>query len=175
MGRNAEHSAMRGVTAAHKLLHHGVNCSLSTNNVLNPFTPFGDCSLIRMANLYANICHVGAKADVEECFRMVTTRSAALMRIDDYGIGWAGRLTCGGDAPTCRGGRRAGADLRLQARLPHLHACARRSARSRLGRKVAPVLRTRSIRCFRRRKPDRGPVRQGTCRPDVRREGRSTS
>ena len=47
---------MRGVTAAHKLLHCGVNCSLSTNNVLNPFTPFGDCSLIRMANLYANIC-----------------------------------------------------------------------------------------------------------------------
>jgi len=86
MGRNAEHSAMRGVTAAHSLLHHGVNCSLSTNNVLNPFTPFGDCSLIRMANLYANICHVGAKADIEECFRMVTTRSAALMRIDDYGV-----------------------------------------------------------------------------------------
>ncbi len=86
MGRNAEHSAPRGVTAAHRLLHHGVNCSLSTNNVLNPFTPFGDCSLIRMANLYANICHVGAKADIEECYRMVTSRSAALMRIDDYGI-----------------------------------------------------------------------------------------
>ncbi|HET7715001.1 MAG TPA: amidohydrolase family protein [Bauldia sp.] len=86
MGRNAQHSAMRGVTAAHRLLHHGVNCSLSTNNVLNPFTPFGDCSLIRMANLYANICHVGARTDIEECFRMVTTRSAALMRIDDYGI-----------------------------------------------------------------------------------------
>ena len=62
MGRHMEHSVMRGVTAAHKLLHHGVNCSLSTNNVLNPFTPFGDCSLVRMANLYANICQVGARA-----------------------------------------------------------------------------------------------------------------
>ena len=59
MGRHMDHSVMRGVTAAHKLLHAGVNCSLSTNNVLNPFTPFGDCSLIRMANLYANICQVG--------------------------------------------------------------------------------------------------------------------
>ena len=36
----------------------GVNCSISTNNVLNPFTPFGDCSLIRMANLHANILQV---------------------------------------------------------------------------------------------------------------------
>src|SRR6185436_18337486 len=42
MGRHMEHSVMRGVTPAHKLLHSGVNCSLSTNNVLNPFTPFGD-------------------------------------------------------------------------------------------------------------------------------------
>ena len=38
-----------------------MNCSLSTNNVLNPFTPFGDCSLVRMANLYANVCHVGTR------------------------------------------------------------------------------------------------------------------
>ena len=77
MGRHMEHSVMRGVTATHKLLHHGVNCSLSTNNVLNPFTPFGDCSLIRIANLYANICQVGAKDDVRECFNMITNRSAA--------------------------------------------------------------------------------------------------
>ena len=62
MGRHMPHTVMRGVTAAHKLLHAGVNCSLSTNNVLNPFTPFGDCSLIRMANLYANICQVGARS-----------------------------------------------------------------------------------------------------------------
>ena len=63
-----------------------MNCSLSTNNVLNPFTPFGDCSLIRMANLYANICQVGARDDVIECYEMVTRCSAALMRLDDYGL-----------------------------------------------------------------------------------------
>lgn len=86
MGRHMDHNVMRGVTAAHKLLHAGVNCALSTNNVLNPFTPFGDCSLIRMANLYANICQVGARSDVRECFNMITERSARLMRLKDYGI-----------------------------------------------------------------------------------------
>ena len=86
MGRHMEYSVMRGVTATHKLLHRGVNCSLSTNNVLNPFTPFGDCSLIRMANLYANICQVGTKDDVRECFNMITNRSAALLNLDDYGL-----------------------------------------------------------------------------------------
>ena len=86
MGRDQEHSAMRGVAPVHELLRHGVNCSLSTNNVLNPFTPFGDCSMVRMANLYANICHVGSMEGLEQCFQMVTTRPATLMRIPDYGL-----------------------------------------------------------------------------------------
>src|SRR5919199_6114413 len=86
MGRGHDANAPRGVTAAHKLIRHGVNCSLATNNVLNPFTPFGDCSLIRMANLYANACHVGARGDVTECFNMITTRAAGLMNLADYGL-----------------------------------------------------------------------------------------
>ena len=86
MGRHMESHVMRGVTAVHKLCHAGVNCSLSTNNVLNPFTPFGDCSLIRMANLYANICQVGARDDILACYDMITRRSADLLRLDDYGL-----------------------------------------------------------------------------------------
>jgi len=86
MGRHQDHGVLRGVVPIHKMLEHGVNCSLSTNNVLNPFTPFGDCSLIRMANLYANICQVGKRHDVRECFDMVSRRSARLMRLKDYGL-----------------------------------------------------------------------------------------
>jgi cytosine deaminase len=86
MGRHMTHSVMRGVTGAHQLLHYGVNCSLSTNNVLNPFTPFGDCSLVRMANIYANICQVGSARDTRECFNMITTRSARLMNLKEYGL-----------------------------------------------------------------------------------------
>ena len=86
MGRHQDHNVLRGVVPVHKMLRHGVNCNLSSNNVLNPFTPFGDCSLIRMANLYANICQVGQIDDTIECFNMVTRRSADLLNLDDYGI-----------------------------------------------------------------------------------------
>jgi cytosine/creatinine deaminase len=86
MGRHVTHNAPRGVTPAHDLLKHGVNCSLATNNVLNPFTPFGDCSLIRMANLYANICHVAPGADIRACFDMITGRPARLMNLRNYGL-----------------------------------------------------------------------------------------
>jgi cytosine deaminase len=86
MGRPRQHDIVRGVTPAHRFLKSGVNCSLATNNLLNPFTPFGDCSLIRMANLYANICQVGTPGDITECFNMITTRAAALMNLQGYGI-----------------------------------------------------------------------------------------
>ncbi len=86
MGRGQSHGAVRGVLAAHELLRRGVNCSLSTNNVLNPFTPFGDCSLLRMANLYANICHVGTREKMRDVFDMVTRHAAKLLRLPDYGV-----------------------------------------------------------------------------------------
>jgi cytosine deaminase len=86
MGRNREHSVVRGVADANFLCEHGVNCSLSSNNVLNPATPYGDCSLIRMANLYANVLLVDRPAQLRECFEMLTGRSARLMNLKDYGF-----------------------------------------------------------------------------------------
>lgn len=80
------YSVPRGVTPAHLMAKHGVNCSLSTNNVLNPFTPFGDCSLIRMANLYANVAQVGARDVLADCLEMISSRSARIMNLADYGI-----------------------------------------------------------------------------------------
>jgi cytosine deaminase len=86
MGREAGHSVPRGVAPAHRLLALGVTCSLATNNVLNPFTPFGDCSLIRLANLYANVAQLGRPADHAMCLDMVTRLPAALMNASGYGI-----------------------------------------------------------------------------------------
>src|SRR3954463_14118446 len=86
MGRDRDHSVVRGVADANVLCEHGVNCSLSSNNVLNPATPYGDCSLIRMANLYANVLQVDRPARLRECFDMLTHRSARLMNLNDYGF-----------------------------------------------------------------------------------------
>jgi len=86
MGRDREHAVVRGVADANVLCEHGVNCSLSSNNILNPATPYGDCSLIRMANLYANVLQVDAPSRLRDCFDMLTTRSARLMNLPDYGF-----------------------------------------------------------------------------------------
>jgi len=86
MGRGHTHNVPRGVTHAHILLQHGVTCSLSTNNVLNPFAPFGDASLVRMANLYANIAQIGSRTGMADCLDMVTRQPAQLVNKADYGI-----------------------------------------------------------------------------------------
>jgi cytosine deaminase len=85
MGRDATHNSPRGLTAAHKLVEKGVLCSVATNNVLNPFTPFGDASLLRMANLYANAAYAGL-SEFDTCLDLVTALPARLMNLRDYGI-----------------------------------------------------------------------------------------
>ena len=85
MGRDATHNAPRGLTVAHRLVENGVLCSVATNNVLNPFTPFGDASLLRMANFYANVAHA-AVSEFDACLDLVTDLPARLMNLRDYGI-----------------------------------------------------------------------------------------
>ncbi len=86
MGRDQDHSVRRGVADANLLVEHGVNCSLSSNNILNPATPYGDCSLIRMANMYANVIQLDRPAELRECFNMLTERSARVLNLKDYGF-----------------------------------------------------------------------------------------
>jgi cytosine deaminase len=85
-GRHLEHSVIRGVADANALIAQGANCSIATNNVLNPFTPYGDSSLVRIANLYANVTQRGTTEDLSECFAMLTDRPARILRRRDYGI-----------------------------------------------------------------------------------------
>ncbi|MFD1704114.1 amidohydrolase family protein [Methylopila henanensis] len=85
MGRDRFADRPRGVTPAHELARRGVTASIATNNVQNPFTPFGDLSLMRMANLYANVAQVGPDG-FDACLDLVTDGPARLMNLDDYGL-----------------------------------------------------------------------------------------
>jgi cytosine deaminase len=86
MGRHQDHAVVRGVADANLLVEHGVKCSLSSNNILNPATPYGDCSLIRMANLYANVLQIDRPQELRKCFDMLTDMSARLLNLKDYGF-----------------------------------------------------------------------------------------
>jgi cytosine deaminase len=86
LGRHQDHNVPRCVADANLFAEQGCNCSISTNNVLNPFTPYGDGSLMRIANLHANILQVAEPERLENLFGMITHRSARLMNLSDYGL-----------------------------------------------------------------------------------------
>ncbi|MEI6161751.1 MAG: amidohydrolase family protein [Roseococcus sp.] len=86
MGRDQDHNIRRGVVDAHRLMAQGALCNLSTNNVQNPFTPFGDAQLIRMANLYANVVQRGDADELRQTWDMFTANSAKVLRLKQYGI-----------------------------------------------------------------------------------------
>ena len=86
MGRDRDHDVRRGVADANHLHEHGVTCSLSSNNILNPATPYGDCSLIRIANLHANVLQVIGAPRLRELFLMLSEHSARLLNLADYGL-----------------------------------------------------------------------------------------
>jgi cytosine deaminase len=91
MGRSHAFNIPRGIAPAHLLAADGVVTAIATNNVLNPFTPFGDAALLRMANLYANVLQLGRDAEIDQVFDMVSRDPARIMRMA-YG------LTVGGPA-----------------------------------------------------------------------------
>lgn len=84
-GRPDGFRSVRGVTPVHLLAAEGITCSVATNNVMNPFTPFGDCSLLRMGNLYANVMHLGPD-DFDACLSLITHGPARILGLSNYGI-----------------------------------------------------------------------------------------
>ena len=86
MGRDQTDNVRRGVVDGNMLLDEGVNATLGTNNVLNGFTPFGDVSLVRLANMYAHVVQVSTDARMGECWDMVTSRAGRMLGLRDYGV-----------------------------------------------------------------------------------------
>lgn len=86
MGRESFHNKPRGLAPLEHLGACGVVCSLSTNNLGNPFTPYGDASLVRQANLFANVSQMGTVAQLLQCLAWISSESARLLRLTDYGI-----------------------------------------------------------------------------------------
>lgn len=76
----------RGVTRAEELLAHGVNVCAASDNVQDPFNPFGSYDLLQIASLSAALNHLTGEAQLYESLSMVTSRPARLLGQSDYGI-----------------------------------------------------------------------------------------
>ncbi|MBX3500277.1 MAG: amidohydrolase family protein [Alphaproteobacteria bacterium] len=85
-GRHTDHNVPRNVVDLNRLTELGVTCSVGSNSILNPFTPFGDGQLLRQINMQAIVTARGNDDEVKALWDMTTSAAARLMRQDDYGI-----------------------------------------------------------------------------------------
>lgn len=91
MGHGQDYLVPRGVVNANELRALGLRTTIASNNILNAFTPYGDASLVRMANLYANVAQLATDDAIRAAYEMVTTEAAQL-------LGQQARLRVGGPA-----------------------------------------------------------------------------
>ena len=85
-GRNDEYNVRRAVTPIRKLRNAGVNVCLASNNIRNPFTPYGNGDLMQVAMLAIPVAHLGGADDLHTVLPMITANPAKALKIDNYGI-----------------------------------------------------------------------------------------
>ena len=72
MGRNMQPTP-RGVTRVKELLARGVNVCAASDNVHDPFNPFGAYDPLHIANLAAHTAHMTGAPELYQCLDLVTT------------------------------------------------------------------------------------------------------
>ncbi|HEV8473416.1 MAG TPA: amidohydrolase family protein, partial [Methylomirabilota bacterium] len=75
-GRADTQRTWRGVTRIAELRDAGVNVSISTNNIVNPFTPYGHPDLLRQALVTAMAAHLGNLDQLAWLPELITTNPA---------------------------------------------------------------------------------------------------
>lgn len=77
-GRNDQVNVRRGLAPVRELLQAGVNVAYGSDNIRDPFNPFGNADMLEGGLILAHAAHMGGTEDLAEVFAMGTRRAAAL-------------------------------------------------------------------------------------------------
>lgn len=86
MGRTDKQPIRRGLTRVKELTEAGVNVCYANDNVRDPFVPFGNYDMLDEGLTAAKLLQMGTFEQLEEIFRMGTSKPAAAMGLKDYEI-----------------------------------------------------------------------------------------
>ena len=82
----------RGHTRVDQLLEAGVNVSIGSDNIMDPFNPLGKGSMLGAIHFLAHTGHLTGEEDLISLFDMITVNAAKTFNAKDYGI------ACGNNA-----------------------------------------------------------------------------
>jgi cytosine deaminase len=92
-GRNDDFNVRRAITPIRKLRDGGVNVVLASNNIRNPFTPYGNGDMMLLAAVAIAAGHLGGADDLPTVLPMLTTGPAKALKLEKYGIGVGNKAT----------------------------------------------------------------------------------
>jgi cytosine/creatinine deaminase len=85
-GRRDSFPVRRGVTRLKELWNAGVPIAIASDNIHDPFHPFGRGDMVQIGLISSYATHMGRPADLRILLRMMTEVPASIMEITDYGI-----------------------------------------------------------------------------------------
>ncbi len=85
MGRGMQ-PAPRGITRVKELLGRGVVVAAASDNVQDPFNPFGRYDALMIANLAAHTAQLTGFRELGSALDMIGRNAASLMGLKDYGL-----------------------------------------------------------------------------------------
>ncbi|MBM7702434.1 amidohydrolase family protein [Metabacillus iocasae] len=85
-GRNDQRIVRRGVTRIQELQEANVLVATASDNIHDPFHPFGKADLIQIGLLTGYAAHMGTKENQVELLRMITHIPAEMVGLKRYGI-----------------------------------------------------------------------------------------
>ncbi|WP_233530956.1 amidohydrolase family protein [Paenibacillus alkalitolerans] len=85
-GRRDGFPVRRGVTRVKELLAAGIPLAAASDNIHDPFHPFGRGDLVLIGLVTAYAAHMGSPSDLRTLLRMITDIPAAVLGLTDYGV-----------------------------------------------------------------------------------------
>ncbi|MNN78245.1 Cytosine deaminase [compost metagenome] len=76
----------RGLTRVKELLKAGVPVAAASDNIQDPFHPFGRGDMLQMGLITAYAAHLAGEEDIVTLLRMLTSLPATIAGIPEYGV-----------------------------------------------------------------------------------------
>jgi cytosine deaminase len=85
-GRHDKFPVRRGITRVKELLQGGIPIATASDNIHDPFHPFGRGDLLLIGLITAYGAHMGSPSDMRTILRMISDMPAGIVGCNDYGI-----------------------------------------------------------------------------------------
>ena len=86
MGREGNHPGRRGLTRVESFIENNVNIALASDNIRDPFRPFGNANLLEEALLATQVLQFGTRERFIEVLKMISYNAAKIFNKNKYGL-----------------------------------------------------------------------------------------